>query len=240
MRLRRQEVETLLSAAYIEGLELAAVEEVRRRRDECQRAESVVSYLRRVIQGELDLVTAEMDLRAAGARGDVERLVEELPAILGASRSVSVSRSPAEVTVRFDVSSPPSARGWRGNEDAILEDLVGHSFDREPDGNGRDRPASPGANLGTFTDAELAELVERMRDDEASLSAQRRQLHERIDLLQAAIIERYKSGAATADSLLSSERLDLPAPRGGEPDRADERDEAGEADHDQSGEGSSA
>ena len=235
MRLRRQDVETLLSPVYIEGLELAAVDEVRRRRDECQRAESVVSYLRRVIQGELDLVIAEMELRAGGARGDAERLLEELPAILGASRSVSVSRSPAEVTVQFDVAPPPSARGWRGNEDAILEDLIGHSLDSDLAEAGLERAAPPGANLGTFTDPELAELVERMRDDEASLSAQRRQLHERIDLLQAAIIERYKSGAANVDSLLSSERLDPSVPSQGESGHAGEGGDGREG-----GEGSSA
>jgi hypothetical protein len=236
MRLRRQEVETLLSPAYIDGLDRAPVEEVRTRRDECQRAESVVSYLRRVIQGELDLVIAEMDLRAAGARGDVERLVEELPAILGASRSVPVPRSAAEA-VRSDVSSPPSARGWRGDEDAILEDLAGHAFDSEPEGNGQDRPAPLGANLGAFTDQELVELVERMRHDETSLSAQRRQLHERIDFLQAAIIERYKSGAATVDSLLSSERLNPPTSGGGAGDQADWPPQAGRGEPGQAGEG---
>ncbi len=226
--MRRQDVESMLSPGYIEGLELAAVDEVRRRRDKCQRAESVVSYLRRVIQGELDLVMAEMELRAGGARGDVERLVEELPAILGVSHSISVSRSPAEVTVRFAVSSPPSARGWQGNEDAILEELIGRSLDDELAGTGLDRGIPPGANLGTFTDAELTELVERMRDEEASLSAQRRQLHERIDLLQAAIIERYKSGAASVDSLLSSERLDASTSSQGERGQAGGGGEGGE------------
>lgn len=215
MTLRRQDIDTLLAPDYLEGIAQANVGEVRRRRDECQRAEVVLSYLRRVMQGELDLVIAELDLRATGAKGDVGRLVEELPAILGASRSVSVSRSPAEVTVRFGAPAQfPPERGWQGNEDAILDDLIGEALDSELVGSDADR-GLPGANLGAFTDSELSELVERMRDDEASLSAQRRQLHERIDFLQAAIIERYKSGAATVDALLQPE-TDVPteAPRG--------------------------
>jgi hypothetical protein len=227
MRLRRQDVETLLSPGYVEGVEAAAVGEVRRRRDECQRAELVVSYLRRVTQGELDLVIAEIDLRAAGARGDVGRLVQELPAILAASHPVTVPRPPSEVTVDFASSPSPSPRGWQGNEEAILEDLIGEALDSELAGTELGRRALPVANLGSFTDAELAELVERMRDDEASLSAQRRQLHERIDMLQAAIVERYKSGAASIDSLLLPDGDDPSAPRpaeaeGDELDHADE------------------
>jgi len=62
----------------------------------------------------------------------------------------------------------------------------------------------PGANLGSFADGELTELVERLRRHEAVLSAERRVLHERIDLLQAIVVERYKSGAAHADSLLEA------------------------------------
>ena len=58
-------------------------------------------------------------------------------------------------------------------------------------------PASAGAQ------AELAELVEQLRDLENRVSTERRGLHERIDTLQAELVARHKSGQASVDGLLS-------------------------------------
>ncbi|MGH9299887.1 MAG: hypothetical protein ACRDZT_08200, partial [Acidimicrobiales bacterium] len=60
----------------------------------------------------------------------------------------------------------------------------------------------PGANLCTLADDELVKTLARLQQEESSLSAQRHQLHDGIDEIQAAIVERYKSGAADPDSLL--------------------------------------
>ena len=60
----------------------------------------------------------------------------------------------------------------------------------------------PGANLESFANTELDELVVRLREYEALLSAERRILHERIDQLQSLVVKRYKSGAADSDALL--------------------------------------
>ena len=60
----------------------------------------------------------------------------------------------------------------------------------------------PGANLGAFGDEELRDLAELLLAAEASVSTRRRVLHDQIDHLQAAIVDRYKVGAADPDSLL--------------------------------------
>ena len=48
--------------------------------------------------------------------------------------------------------------------------------------------------LAGLDDAELADLAGRLRDLENRVSAERRGLHERIDTLQAELVERHKSG----------------------------------------------
>jgi hypothetical protein len=58
------------------------------------------------------------------------------------------------------------------------------------------------ARLASLDDAELAELAGRLRDLEIRVSAERRGLHERIDTLQAELVERHKSGTASLDGLL--------------------------------------
>jgi hypothetical protein len=59
------------------------------------------------------------------------------------------------------------------------------------------------ARLAGFDDAELADLAGRLRDLENRVSAERRGLHERIDTLQAELVERHKSGNASLDGLLT-------------------------------------
>lgn len=191
MTLRGDELNALCSPTYLEGLESAPVTELRRRREDSQRAEAVLSYLRRVIQGELDLVLAEIELRASGARSDVGRLVEELPTILAAGTpGVGAPSRPivgmAEVIV----------------DDATIEELLAQLVGDDPDGS---RPSGllAGANLCTYTQEELLDALERLRTEEAVLSGKRRVLHEHIDAIQAGIVDRYKSGAADPDSLLA-------------------------------------
>jgi hypothetical protein len=60
----------------------------------------------------------------------------------------------------------------------------------------------PGANLGAFGDEELRALAGLLSSAETSVSTRRRTLHDQIDQLQTAIVERYKVGAADADILL--------------------------------------
>jgi len=73
-----------LDPAFLAGLDEVPVEELRRRRELANSAETQYSYLRRLVQGRLDIVEAELDRRARGGRpGDVSDLVGRLPAILG-------------------------------------------------------------------------------------------------------------------------------------------------------------
>ncbi|HEV8063443.1 MAG TPA: hypothetical protein VGP46_01370 [Acidimicrobiales bacterium] len=203
MSLQREDVDKLLAPGLVVGLPDVALDEVRTRRDACKRVEDLVSYLRRVVQGQLDLVQAEASLRLSGARGDLGALVDSLPGILagppkgattsGGSRPVASNHSMANTGEMFDMPNDLSPE--------LGEILFGSG-------------SMPAANLGSFTDAELAELGQRLSLQEQELSEQRRALHERIDLLQATIVERYKSGAADIDSLLTQ-------PPAGEADRSE-------------------
>jgi hypothetical protein len=67
-----------------------------------------------------------------------------------------------------------------------------------------DAIAGPGvlSRLPELDDDRLASLVDELSAHEAELSARRRTLHERIDVLQAEITRRYKTGEASVESLL--------------------------------------
>lgn len=193
MSLTAQDLNDLCSQAYLDGLESAPVSELRERREACQRAELVLSYVRRVVQGEVDLVLAELDQRATGGRSDIGRLVEELPSILASPTPAGMpAHSPLPMT--GDVAE-------LGGEIA-LEELLAEVVADPGAVSSAPGGLLLGANLCTFSDEELRSSLGRLRDVEGGVSAKRRILHEHIDEIQAAIVERYKSGAADPDSLL--------------------------------------
>jgi hypothetical protein len=172
------ELERLLVPDYLDGLRERSLEDIRAMRAECQVAEEFVSYLRRMAQGRLDLVHACLDHHEGG--GDVESLVERLPAIIGSgpARPQGYGRLPSQM-------SPDLDRDDLTEElDAVLD-------------------ADHTATLTTMSEAELRAVGEQLTAIEQRISDQRRALHERIDALQAEIVSRYKTGEASVDGLLA-------------------------------------
>jgi hypothetical protein len=208
--LQRQDVDRLLAPDFVEGLAEAPWDELRAKRAECRQVEDLVSYLRRVIQGQIDLVVAEMEIRLGGGAGGHEhRLVEDLPSILtgsyssGAGAGNSDQPTPAAASRQTTslLAMPAVSEVWAeeaGLAPAEIAAVIAPELAETTFKGGM----MPGANLEAFADVELTELLERLRRHEGILSAERHVLHERIDMLQAIVVERYKSGAAQADTLL--------------------------------------
>lgn len=164
--------------AYLDGLEGWALQEVRARRAEATEAETGLSYLRRIVQGRLDIVAAEQNHRSHGERGELAALVEELPAILsGNVHAPGLGRLPILM-----------APGEMDPElDRRLEQIL---------------PASRLGQLSELGDDELRRSAEELTAFERSISAQRRAVFDVLDRLQDEIIRRYRTGEATVDSLL--------------------------------------
>src|ERR687887_2130720 len=75
----RRRVDRVLAENYLAGIEQLSLDEVRALRREAQQEEADLSYVRRLLQGRLDIVRAELERRDAHQGGSV---VEQLPEIL--------------------------------------------------------------------------------------------------------------------------------------------------------------
>jgi hypothetical protein len=161
---------------YLEGLTSRALGDLRIMRAECQTLEDDVSFLRRLVQGHLDIVRFERERRAAGQPADLAALVAGLPRLL--SEHV-LGDSTGRVPGRLAPSDP-----------AITEEL-----DAICD-------ASRLAHLPDLDDAELAQLADDLSALEQEVSARRRLVFARLDALAAEVTRRYRTGAASVDALL--------------------------------------
>ena len=168
----------MTNPAYLEGLEGWTLDEVRSRRDAATETETGLSYLRRIVQGRLDIVIAEQGHRRSGSRSDASELVDELPSILSENvHAPGLGRLPALM-----------APGELEPElEAGLEAVL---------------PAGRLAHLSELADDELATAAEALTEFERTVSTQRRAVLDVLDRLQEEIVRRYRTGEASVDNLL--------------------------------------
>ncbi len=169
----------ILEPAYLDDLPGRSIDEIRSMRADCQDVETGLSYLRRVVQGRLDIVDAELTRRRSGGdEADLASLIERLPEILGDHlRAPGNGRLPATL--------------GEGRPDAELE--------------ARLAALVADADLDSITEVDEARLSaarDGLAELESEVSARRRELFDRIDGLQAELTRRYKTGEATVESLL--------------------------------------
>ena len=171
----------LLGEEFVGDLAGLSMTEVRQRRDDCQEAADALSYLRRLVQGRLDIVGAELARRAGGhAAGDMAELVEQLKRgeiLADAPRTGGFGRLPMTFAAA-------DTDGWIAAE---LEQIAG---------------AAKLATLPELSDEDLRATADSLTELEHRVSSQRGQLHDRTNVLQEEIVRRYKSGEASVESLL--------------------------------------
>jgi hypothetical protein len=157
----------VLGPKYAAELGSCSLEELRERHAECLEIETEVSYVRRLAQARIDILSAELDRRAAG--GSVGDLIAALPRILsdeGPRAPAAQSRLPRHLAPSMDI-------GWnRGLEHVVFDGTL--------------------AQLPTLSDDNLHSAMEQLRTLEHGLSEQRRTLHGVIDAIERDLAERHR------------------------------------------------
>jgi hypothetical protein len=169
-------LDRVLDPGFLTGIEELGLEELRERRELAEAEEVDVSFFRRLLQGRLDIIRAELERRAAGGDRDVRGLLKMLPAILADERTSSFGAMPR-------VPLPSRVDQHRRRVERLVSD---ETVTRLPE-------------LGND---ELQEAVEQLTKEEARVSATRRSLHGVIDQLRGELTRRYRLGTADVNALL--------------------------------------
>ncbi len=178
----RDTLRSITADDYLGDLTALEMRELRARRATCQDVETGLSFLRRMVQGRLDVAEAERARRAdrtPTGDDDLEDLIARLPELLANS-----TRSPGNGRL-------PSAFGTGDIDEDLadeLDEIVTTSHLSEPD---------------QLSDDELAAVVTSLEAFERRVSELRRTLFDRIDAIESELTRRYRTGEASVDSLLS-------------------------------------
>ena len=177
------ELELVLDDGFLDGYESFDADRLRAMRQRCQKVETSLSYLRRLAQGRIDIVSAELERRQGGGDPlDLDELVARLPAVLSdRTRSSHVGPMP-------QVLAPGQIEG------RLADELAGMEFD---------------AHLSELPDVSvewLRSTRDRLVDYEHRVSQLRRALFDRIDTLGVELGRRYRDGAADIDAIIGEAR----------------------------------
>lgn len=162
----------------VRALGLDAVRALRR---EAGLEESDLSYLRRLLQGRIDILRAELARREdpAEAPGGPEPVMGRLSEILSEPRPPARGGAARHVSVH-----PPRTERYRQRIERMIADVQL-------------------SDLGALGDAQLRAALADLTEYEHEVSARRLELQRVADECGAEIARRYREGEARVDDLLS-------------------------------------
>lgn len=169
------EMDRVVDPAFLARVSEVSMEQVRAMRAECTDLENGASYIRRLAQGWLDLLSEESKRRSEGGGGSLSELVEGLANMM--SEGV---RAPG--SGRVDQQLEPPDHVVEPLTD-VLDAVIGPSVV---------------AGIAELTDAELADALNGIQNFEEQLSSSRRALHGAIDSLNHELARRIAAGDAPA------------------------------------------
>lgn len=177
----QERLDRVLADDFLEGLDTLPTEEIRARRADAQAEEEAVSYVRRLLQGRLDILRAELIRRTDAGSTDAADLLSQLSGVLSDDVGGSRDQLAARAT-RLRV--PEGTEGYTERLDAVLD-------------------ASALEELDGRTVQTLQAFIDRLTEHEHELSELRQQLFVRIDALRSELAGRYKDGRAVIGDLLA-------------------------------------
>jgi hypothetical protein len=170
----RRRIDKVLAEGYADDLGGLELDELRDRRREAEQEEADLSYIRRMLQGRMDILRAELARRSGGG----DKIVEHLSAVLA-----DTGRSDHGLG-RFLRVEPSRVDEHRRLVEQVVAD-VGVS------------------DVEHRSDDDLRAALGRLEEFEHGISEDRRAVQSVMDKLTAEVAGRYKSGSATVDDLLA-------------------------------------
>ncbi len=173
----RRRIDLVLAEDFLADLDSVDLDDVRRRRREAEQEEADLSYARRMLQGRMDILRAELSRRSEAGGGD-EKVVDHL------SRILSDAGRADHGLGRFLTVEPSRVDEHRRAVEQVIAD-VGVS------------------DVEGHSDEDIRGALERLEEFERGVSEMRQRVQKVMDALTSEVTRRYRTGAANVDDLLA-------------------------------------
>lgn len=174
---RRRRIDRVTSDDYLADIGNADVPTIRSMRDDCREEETRLSFARRVLHGQLDIVRAEQRRRSGDDDTGLVGALSEILADDPAPRSREARSAP--------MYAPEDGGYGQRAHDTLVDDA---QLGQVPD----------------LSDEELVALSDKLQEKEAHISSLRRTVLEHLDGLQDELIKRYRDGNVDVDEVVAS------------------------------------
>lgn len=173
----KRRIDRILAADYLDTLGTCSMVELRALRADAEQEEVDLSYMRRLVQGRIDLLQAELAQRANAGDG---RVMDSLSAILAADRGDTFGLG------RHSVLTPSRVDEHRRYVERLVSDV-------------------DVSNITERTDDQLRDGIQKLHAEERRVSDQRRAVQVVVDACTAELTRRYRDGEADVSDLLPAE-----------------------------------
>lgn len=170
-------IDRVLRDDYLAGIASLPMAELRTRRDDAEQEETDVSYLRRLVQGRIDILRAELARRGGDGAGS---LLADLPQILGDDGPRTAPRGLG----RHSNVEPSRADEHRRYVESLVADV-------------------DLSDVAARSEDELRSALSIFEREESDLSDKRRRIFAVLDACSTEITRRYRDGEADVSDLLT-------------------------------------
>ena len=176
-------IDRVLAEDHLSTIRTVSLPDLRAVREDAEQEEADLSYLRRLLQGRIDLIGAELERRRRVAAGDPDAgsLLSDLPRILADEQ-----RPAARGLGRHSAVEPSRVSEHRRRVEALAADL-------------------DISDVAARTDDELRASLAQLQEAETEVSDRRRRVHDVLDAYAAEITRRYRDGEADVSALLAEQ-----------------------------------
>ncbi len=171
-------IDRVLDPDFLNNLVGMPMDDLRDRRRQAEQEEVNHSYVRRLLQGRIDILRAEQARRSAGG---TDNLLEHLAKALSDD---AIAPAPAHGLGRHIAVEPSAPGAHRRSHEAVLDDV---SL----------------SDVQALSDEQLLSTLETFTDKERAVSTQRRAIQGIMDSCSDEIGRRYRDGEADVTNLLA-------------------------------------
>lgn len=164
----RRRIDRVLGPDFLDGLADADLDDLRERRDDAEQEEVDLSYVRRLIQGRIDIAEAERRRRSSGGEGSI---IDQLVDILTDDNATTTGSG------RYLDAEPSRVDEHRRVVERVVAD-------------------ARISDVGALSDDQLSGVLKVLREHEEHVSGLRRKVQTVVDTLSEAIGRRMADEAA--------------------------------------------